>query len=240
MKPNKKINESWFNYNLDLSNLSSNLNSQAGDNARDVFKRAMGNPVGNSRGASQQFVGRFVQDLTNDLSMAIQSGSVQQQPAAQPAAQRQSFNQKLATRQLPAQGTRPSAKVGSKRIAREQTTYDKLNELFESILENEVGQSISQYILAWTNTYMKNQNWSQNENVQSLARQAEQTYNTDKGKAVLTKLASYLYSTWVTGQGQGSGANSSKELASSIQNSLGKLKNLDPAMYSQLIKNINV
>ena len=76
----------------------------------------------------------------------------------------------------------------------EGSKFDKLNFLFENILSEATRskQSISQYITNFFTQFMKGVTISDKavvSRLKSLAKELEQTYNKDKGKSVLPKLA---------------------------------------------------
>ncbi len=78
--------------------------------------------------------------------------------------------------------------------------YNKMNRVFETIVETitlaeapeslPTAKSIAQYIMIWFNAYMRGVNWeSDKDHVQALARQIENTYSKDRGKAAIKQLA---------------------------------------------------
>jgi hypothetical protein len=84
----------------------------------------------------------------------------------------------------------------------ENSTYDKLNAIFESIL-NEAGEtdaaatkeSISAYLLRWLTQYTNRMgNFSKDAQIKALASQVQATWAKDKGKAALQKMAQNIWS----------------------------------------------
>jgi len=84
----------------------------------------------------------------------------------------------------------------------ENSTYDRLNAIFESIL-NEVGEtdaatpkeSISSYLLRWLTQYTNTMgNFSNDAQIKALASQVQATWAKDKGKAALQKMAQNIWS----------------------------------------------
>lgn len=158
-----------------------------------------------------------------------------------------------------------------------ETRFYKLNTLFESILEQDApagsGESISAYILNWIREYTKGmgQDWSQDSQVQAMAKQVQSDYARDKGKAALTKISNYIWSKAKAGQGPGGamGATSNvsagpdaaagaaqptpassvissstlqqmkpDKIVNTVQSLLFRLKQVDPAMHSEIVKRI--
>ena len=105
-------------------------------------------------------------------------------------------------------GANTRAKLQQQRAAmrREGETFDKLNSIFESILEQAGPQSISSYIQKVFSQYMKGVNISDPHTqslVKSLADEVQKTYSSgDKGKAALTKLADLGYSVNYSSKGE--------------------------------------
>ena len=88
----------------------------------------------------------------------------------------------------------------------ENSTYDKLNAIFESIMGEDttaaaptapVGvETISQFLTKWVKQYMTGTSFGDANSInhiKSLIQNVENTYSKDKGKAALTKLANDLY-----------------------------------------------
>ncbi len=67
--------------------------------------------------------------------------------------------------------------------------YAKLNYIFESIVETDGAQSISDYMTDWFDLYMQGVDWRRKQSIVMPAiKDVEKTYKTDLGKAALEKL----------------------------------------------------
>lgn len=74
-----------------------------------------------------------------------------------------------------------------------ETKYYKLNNIFESILNE--AQSVGDYLKNWFAGYMKGINYGPNQaDIDKLINQVEATYGQDKGKKALEQLAQMSYS----------------------------------------------
>lgn len=87
---------------------------------------------------------------------------------------------------------------------KESNRYEKLNSLFESILEadepQEGPESISQFLTDWYTQYMKGYNWQPRKPMfDKLFKSVEDTYKQDGGKQALRKLAQASFA--ITGGG---------------------------------------
>ena len=87
----------------------------------------------------------------------------------------------------------------SKKYYIAETKYLKLNAIFEGIInldEETTQQSISQYVINYTNKYLgNNPNFKEYQpNIQQLAKRVEQEYSRDRGNKALTDLANLIYS----------------------------------------------
>jgi hypothetical protein len=103
----------------------------------------------------------------------------------------------------PASGGITSGGIGYKKPTNKQVKeyydYDRLNMIFESILEagaqpTEQVETIAQYMLEWFNTYMQGVNWKKYETkVMQLIQNIENSYRRDGGKAAIKQLAKAAY-----------------------------------------------
>ena len=77
---------------------------------------------------------------------------------------------------------------------KESTDFDKLNRIFESIMEadeqSNAQTTISQYMMNWFAAYMQGSNWQNAKHqVEPIIKQIESSYKVDKGKAAIKQLA---------------------------------------------------
>lgn len=80
------------------------------------------------------------------------------------------------------------------KTVKEGLDYNRLNRLFESIMEATSGQSIATYMTAWFNKYMGGVDWQTNKDqLMPLIQNVENTYGKDKGKAAIKRLAQAAY-----------------------------------------------
>ena len=72
-----------------------------------------------------------------------------------------------------------------------ESAYDRLNSLFESILNEQAKYKISDYLrTVWFPQFMRGVDYKPNQaNIDQLLKQVEKTYATDGGRAALTQLA---------------------------------------------------
>jgi len=81
---------------------------------------------------------------------------------------------------------------------KESTDFDKLNLIFESIMEADEqsnAQSISQFMTDWFAAYMQGSNWKNaRHQVEPIIKQIESSYKVDKGKAAIKQLAGTAFS----------------------------------------------
>lgn len=130
-----------------------------------------------------------------------------------------------------------------------ETKYVKLNNIFESILQE--AESISDYLKnRWFPAYMRGVQYD-NTAVEPLFAEVEKTWAQDQGKAALTRLAKAAYA---LSKSPGQNATSAQpdttpaarpattepatDLAGNIKSQLAKLKASDPAAYAELLKTI--
>jgi hypothetical protein len=158
------------------------------------------------------YIENLINAIVTELNAAIRAGTVTlpsesdtetPTPPATPttatpttAQQRQSFSQKLASRNLPAPSV-PSRKVGSKRVGVKEddtSTFDKLNLIFESIMEEmDAPISIKQWVLNRFREYNSDM-------LEKYAAELEKSWNNRKAKAeTLNKLANYIYTSTISG-----------------------------------------
>lgn len=144
-----------------------------------------------------------------------------------------------------------------------ETKYYKLNKLFESIV-TEAKQSISQYIQSWAKKFLTGVNLTGFEDeIKELSDAVQNSYAQDGGKAALQKFALSAYAmsnqdgnqagpkpqaatsqapanqtaqaTQASPQKTGT---STDTIINNVQSLLAKLKGIDPALHSQVIKKI--
>jgi hypothetical protein len=168
--------------------------------------------------------------------------------------------------QVQAAGKAAAAKPGFQRTAADriamkaaglsEDAYDRLNTIFESIMEageEPQQQGIYQFVRNWYADYMGNLNWKAHEpQINKLLQNVQTSYKTDGGKAALSQLAQATYS---LASGPAAGRNGSRpsyadnEYASpqqSIQNlppeqikkAMVSLHNRNPYEYNQIKKTL--
>ena len=89
-----------------------------------------------------------------------------------------------------------SGPIRSKPNSVKESSYDRLNAIFENIVLGEDGnqESIEQYLMSWYQKYMQGVAWnSRKPNVEAAIKAVADTYGRDKGKQALTKLAQLSY-----------------------------------------------
>lgn len=110
--------------------------------------------------------------------------------------------------QVQAAGKAAAAKPGYQRTAADkiamkaaglsEDAYDRLNAIFESIMEageEPQQQGIYQFVRNWYADYMGNLNWKAHEpQINKLLQNVQTSYKTDGGKAALSQLAQATYS----------------------------------------------
>lgn len=115
-------------------------------------------------------------------------------PAAKPATPtqpRQTVAQKAQTQLQKQQAMRQKGKMPVKKPMREEEIYDRLNFIFESIIQEQDVYTIKDYLKTiWYPQFMKGVDYQPNQaNIDQLLQQVEDTYAKDRGRAALTKLA---------------------------------------------------
>jgi hypothetical protein len=124
--------------------------------------------------ALKVFLKDFIGDATVSLSNGIQSGSIDAEKSAT----------------APSADAVPGASAG---LA--ESRYQKLNAIFESIVEADGADSITEYMTTWFDMYMKGVNWRAKQNVvMPIIQEIEKTYNTDQGRAAIEKLGRVAFS----------------------------------------------
>jgi hypothetical protein len=119
------------------------------------------------------FLKDFIGDATVSLSNGIQSGLID--------------TEKSATE--PSADAVPGASAG---LAME-SRYQRLNAIFESIVEADGADSITEYMTTWFDLYMKGVDWRAKQNVvMPIIKEIEKTYATDQGRAAIEKLGRVL------------------------------------------------
>jgi hypothetical protein len=100
--------------------------------------------------------------------------------------------------------------VKTKKYVVVESKYYKLNNIFESLLEQDpaagTGESISSYLSKWITQYtrgMKQGDYGNDPDVKKLLAQVQQSYGKDSGKAALQQIASVIWSKSKSGQGAG-------------------------------------
>ena len=110
----------------------------------------------------------------------------------------------------------------------ESSTYDRLNALFESIMEAQGGQSIAKYMESWFNKYMGGVDWqSHGGQVRPLLQAVQDTYGKDKGVRAIRQLAQAAFAIAKTSGATPAGAEDIKGQAGT-QPAQGQAQN--PAM----------
>jgi hypothetical protein len=124
--------------------------------------------------ALKVFLKDFIGDATVSLSNGIQSGLIDAEKSA----------------------TKPdaSAEAGASAGVIE-SRYQKLNAIFESIVEADGADSITEYMTTWFDMYMKGVDWRAKQNVvMPIIQEIEKTYATDQGRAAIEKLGRVAFS----------------------------------------------
>lgn len=168
--------------------------------------------------------------------------------------------------QVQAAGKAAAAKPGFQRTAADriamkaaglsEDAYDRLNTIFESIMEageEPQQQGIYQFVRNWYADYMGNLNWKAHEpQINKLLQNVQTSYKTDGGKAALSQLAQATYSlasATTAGRNGSRPSYADNEYASpqqSIQNlppeqikkAMVSLHNRNPYEYNQIKKTL--
>lgn len=120
------------------------------------------------------FLKDFIGDATVSLSNGIQSGLID--------------TKKSAT--APSAAAVPGASAGLT-----ESRYQRLNAIFESIVEADGADSITEYMTTWFDLYMKGVDWRAKQNVvMPIIQEIEKTYATDQGRAAIEKLGRVAFS----------------------------------------------
>jgi hypothetical protein len=126
--------------------------------------------------ALKVFLKDFIGDATVSLSNGIQSGLIDaEKSSTAPPARRHPF------------GTTADSTTESR--------YQRLNAIFESIVEADGADSITEYMTTWFDKYMKGVDWRAKQNVvMPIIQEIEKTYATDQGRAAIEKLGRVAFS----------------------------------------------
>lgn len=124
--------------------------------------------------ALKVFLKDFIGDATVSLSNGIQSGLIDAEKSS------------TAPTEPPVAGA-SAGLIESK--------YQKLNAIFESIVEADGADSITEYMTTWFDMYMKGVDWRAKQNVvMPIIKEIEKTYATDQGRAAIEKLGRVAFS----------------------------------------------
>ena len=131
--------------------------------------------TGQEQLAQNNFIKTFVAKASSALEMAIKSGLVNV-------------------------GIAPGAATTT-----ENASYNKMNALFESILEQMAGQPIGTYLANYFTRYMGSVPYDKS-HAQQIIKNVEATYKTDRGVKALTQLAQLAFASQVAGSEAASGS----------------------------------
>lgn len=108
-----------------------------------------------------------------------------------PAQPRQTVAQKAQAQLQRQAAMRQKGNAPFKKPVREDEIYDKLNFIFESILNEQDTYTIKDYLkTVWYPQFMKGVDYGANQaKIDQLLQQVENTYTKDRGRAALTQLA---------------------------------------------------
>ena len=125
-----------------------------------------------------------------------------------------------------------------------ESTYDRLNMIFENIINESQPETISSYIKDWLHGYMGTLNWGNREpKLDAWIKFVEDTYlRRGDVKSALKKLAGFVYASALTSSGaspqmtstQPSPAGAGVSPVEQLKNQLEKLKATDRAAYEKL------
>jgi hypothetical protein len=90
-----------------------------------------------------------------------------------------------------------NAQIGKKQrtVQEDDDSYDKLNTIFESIIENTGGMSVDAYVKNWFNNYMSGIKWQgYSQQVDQFIKNIADTYSKDKGYKAIQQFAKAAYS----------------------------------------------
>jgi hypothetical protein len=143
--------------------------------------------------ALKVFLKDFIGDATVSLSNGIQSGLIDAE--------------KSATK--PSDDAVPGASAGLI-----ESRYQRLNAIFESIVEADGADSITEYMTTWFDMYMKGVDWRAKQNVvMPIIQEIEKTYATDQGRAAIEKLGRVAFSLSGPAKQAPAGARDAKDSA---------------------------
>jgi hypothetical protein len=125
--------------------------------------------------ALKVFLKDFIGDATVSLSNGIQSGLIDAEKSSG----------------VPSDDAAAGASAGLTAESR----YQRLNAIFESIVEADGADSITEYMTTWFDMYMKGVDWRAKQNVvMPIIQEIEKTYATDQGRAAIEKLGRVAFS----------------------------------------------
>ena len=203
----------------------------------------------------KDFIGDAIVSLSNGIKTGVvnpnlESSSPEDEVKPTP---RQSPGRMAQKTQARMQAQRTTAAQKPKPIA-ENTTYARLNLVFESIISEMDGgtQNISDFLLDWFATYMHGINWQPRQGViTNLIKAVEQAYFTDQGKIgsatkkAMQLLAQGAYSIAKTSKGTPDGAKNmatpteTTELsAEQLKQAAATLKRTNPTAYVEFINSL--
>jgi hypothetical protein len=90
-----------------------------------------------------------------------------------------------------------NAQIGKKQrtVQEDDDSYDKLNAIFESIIENTGGMSVDAYVKNWFNNYMSGIQWQgYSQQVDQFIKNIADTYSKDKGYKAIQQFSKAAYS----------------------------------------------
>lgn len=133
-----------------------------------------------------------------------------------------------------------------------ESTYDKLNAIFESIMEATGGQSVADYMTAWFGKYMRGVDWQPHQStVQPLIASIESSITQDGGKIggktrdAIKKLAQVGFALSKTAgatpdgaQNATSGSQANTIDPKQLKAALEQLKKDDLAAYNNLVRSL--
>lgn len=126
------------------------------------------------------------------------------------------------------------------KAVKEEATYDRLNSLFESIIEAEdeasTAKSIGEYMLEWFAVYMNGTNWeSYRPKITELCRNIESSYRTGNWKGAIKTLAKAAFS--IPGFTGAAGAKNVKPVSSQPAVAAQTQTDIDKNIQAMFAKN---
>jgi hypothetical protein len=181
------------------------LSSFLGNYGDALTKQSFGQAGGLSKQdimAANIFNKNFVSSALSNLSNGIKGGLIGMPqaapapaaapaPSSAPAQPRQTVAQKAQAQLQRQAAMRQKGNAPFKKPVREDEIYDKLNFIFESILNEQDTYTIKDYLkTVWYPQFMKGVDYGANQaKIDQLLQQVENTYTKDRGRAALTQLA---------------------------------------------------